>query len=41
MVKVVEVLKVEDVPDKLIDGKPTLVYWDIVEYVQPLRLALV
>jgi glutathione S-transferase len=41
MVKVVEVLKVEDVPDKLIDGKPTLVYWDLVGLVQPLRLALV
>jgi glutathione S-transferase len=41
MVKVVDVLKAEDVPDKLIDGKPTLVYWDIVGLVQPLRLALV
>lgn len=41
MVKVVEVLKAEDVPNKLIDGKPTLVYWDIVGLVQPLRLALV
>jgi glutathione S-transferase len=41
MVKVVNVLKAEDVPDKVIDGKPTLVYWDIVGLVQPLRLALV
>jgi glutathione S-transferase len=40
MVKVVEVLKAEDVPNTLIDGKPTLVYWDLVGLVQPARLAL-
>jgi glutathione S-transferase len=41
MVKVVNVLKAEDVPLKVIDGKPTLVYWNLLGLVQPLRLALV
>jgi glutathione S-transferase len=38
-VKVVH--KSEEIPDKPIDGKPTLVYWNIVGLVLPIRLALV
>lgn len=33
--------KAEDIPTKPIDGKPTLVYWNIVGLALPIRLALV
>jgi glutathione S-transferase len=39
--RVIVVSKAEDVPDKTIDSKPTLVYWNILGLVQPTRLALV
>ena len=41
MPTVIQATTAEDVPDKPVDGKPTLVYWDLVGLVQPARLALV
>jgi glutathione S-transferase len=39
--RVIVVSKAENVPDKPVDSKPTLVYWNILGLVQPTRLALV
>ena len=39
-IKVITISKASEVPRKPIDGKPTLVYWDIVGIAHPLRMAL-
>lgn len=39
-IKVITISKASEVPRKPIDGKPTLVYWDIVGLAHPLRMAL-
>lgn len=41
MVKVIIVHKASDIPKEPIDGKPTLVYWNILGLAQYIRLALV
>ena len=41
MPKVLVVTNVDDIPTKAIDGKPTLVYWNILCLAQCIRLALV
>ena len=40
-IQVIVVTKVEDIPTQPIDGKPTLVYWNILCLAQSIRLALV
>ena len=37
--KVVTIKMASEVPLEPLDGKPTLVYWDIVGIVHPLRMA--